>query len=356
MVYREAVRFTIIEEDSVRIHQATAGIVTRRRFVAGAAATAGAAILAACSVDTGPTSTAAPIATATATAISSPTRAGVGGIASVATGSGATTTPTITATRAVTTPSVTTGSASPTTITATRTTGSTTAGSATTTTTTTASRAPGSASAAAGGNPVAGGAVVRVVHGSPDAPAVDVYVDGKKTITALAFGKASDYQPVTAGRHDFQVYATGADPTKDKPVIDGRGTSIGADARLSIIALDKLSNIKGLLADDRTATPATGKAKVKFIHAAPDAPSVDIAVKGGPVLFANTEFGKAYPYQELDAKTYDLEVRLAGKTDVVLSVPGVAFTAGTIYSIYAVGLVNGTPKLSAALFVDNPTR
>ena len=352
MVYREAVRFTIIEEDSVRIHQATAGIVTRRRFVAGAAATAGAAILAACSVDTGPTSTAAPLPTVTATVISSPTRAG--GIASVATGSGATTTPTITATRAVTAASVTTGSA--TTITATRATGSTTAGSATTTATTTASRAPGSASAAAGGNPVAGGAVVRVVHGSPDAPAVDVYVDGKKAITALAFGKASDYQPVTAGRHDFQVYATGADPTKDKPVIDGRGTSVGADARLSIIALDKLSNIKGLLADDRTATPATGKAKVKFIHAAPDAPSVDIAVKGGPVLFANTEFGKAYPYQELDAKTYDLEVRLAGKTDVVLSVPGVAFTAGTVYSIYAVGLVNGTPKLSAALFVDNPTR
>lgn len=335
----------------MRIHQATAGIVTRRRFVAGAAATAGAAILAACSVDTGPTSTAVPLPTVTATVISSPTRAG--GIASVATGSGATTTPTITATRAVTAASVTTGSA--TTITATRTTGSTTAGSATTTTTT-ASRAPGSASAAAGGNPVAGGAVVRVVHGSPDAPAVDVYVDGKKAITALAFGKASDYQPVTAGRHDFQVYATGADPTKDKPVIDGRGTSVGADARLSIIALDKLSNIKGLLADDRTTTPATSKAKVKFIHAAPDAPSVDIAVKGGPVLFANTEFGKAYPYQELDAKTYDLEVRLAGKTDVVLSVPGVAFTAGTVYSIYAVGLVNGTPKLSAALFVDNPTR
>jgi len=338
----------------VRIHQATAGIVTRRRFVAGAAATAGAAILAACSVDTGPTSTAAPIPTVTATAISSPTRAGAGGIASVATGSGATTTPTITATRAVTAASVTTGSATTTTTTATRTTGSTTAGSATTTTT--ASRAAGSASAAAGGNPVAGGAMVRVVHGSPDAPAVDVYVDGKKAITALAFGKASDYQSVTAGRHDFQVYATGADPIKDKPVIDGRGTSVGADARLTIIALDKLSNIKGLLADDRTATPATGKAKVKFIHAAPDAPSVDIAVKGVPVLFGNTEFGKAYPYQELDAKTYDLEVRLAGKSDVVLSVPGVAFTAGTVYSIYAVGLVNGTPKLSAALFVDNPTR
>lgn len=349
MVCTVVVRFIIIEEDSVRIHEATAGIVTRRRFVAGAAATAGAAILAACSVDTGPTSTAAPIATATATTLASPTRAG--GIASVATGSGAT----ATTTRAATTGSVTSGSATATTAaTATRTTtGSVPAGSATTTTAT--RPAVGSASAAAG-NTVAGSALVRVVHGSPDAPAVDVYVDGKKAVTALAFGKASDYQPVTAGRHDFQVYATGADPTKDKPVIDGRGTSVGADARLSIIALDKLSNIKGLLADDRTAAPASGKAKVKFIHAAPDAPSVDIAVKGGPVLFANTEFGKAYPYLEVDAKSYDLEVRAAGKSDVVLSVPGVAFTAGSVYSIYAVGLVNGTPKLSAALFVDNPTR
>ena len=40
--------------------------------------------------------------------------------------------------------------------------------------------------------PNAGQAWIRVLHGSPDAPAVDVYVDGAKAITALAFGKITD--------------------------------------------------------------------------------------------------------------------------------------------------------------------
>jgi len=348
----------------VRTYKETSSIVTRRRFVVGAAAAAGTAILAACSIDTGPTTTAAPAQTPTPTVIASPTRAAgsPAGISSVVVGP--MTVGTATATRPVTGGSVTTGAVTTGSATATRpvTVGTTTTpGSVTASSTVTGSRPAGvaSASSAAGSavaGTAAGGGAVRVVHTSPDAPAVDVYIDGRKAVTALAFGKASDYQAVTAGPHDFQIFATGADATKDKPVINGRGTSVPADARLSIIVLDRLANIKGLLADDRTATAATGKAKVKFIHAAPDAPSVDIAVKGGPVLFANTEFGKAYPYQDVDAKTYDLEVRMAGKTDVVLSLPGVALNAGTTYSIYAVGLVGGTPKLSAALFVDSPTR
>lgn len=338
----------------MRTYKATSGIVTRRRFVVGAATAAGSAILAACSVDTGPTTTAAPALTATPTIIASPTRA-VGAASAVVApvGVGSVTTGSATATRPVTTGSVTAGSA-----TATRagTTGSATAGSAAAGTRPAGVASASSAAGSAAAGTVAGGAAVRVVHTSPDAPALDVYIDGRKAVTALAFGKASDYQPVTAGPHDFRIFATGADPTRDKPVIDGRGTSVPADARLSIIVLDRLATIKGLLADDRTAAATTGKAKVKFIHAAPDAPSVDITVKGGPVLFGNTEFGKAYPYQEIDAKTYDLEVRMAGKPDVVLSLPGVAFNAGTTYSIYAVGLVSGTPRLSAALFVDSPTR
>jgi len=48
-----------------------------------------------------------------------------------------------------------------------------------------------------------------VLHASPDAPAVDVYVDGTKAITDLAFGSIADYTPVTAGNHAIRVCATG---------------------------------------------------------------------------------------------------------------------------------------------------
>lgn len=336
--------------------QATMGTLTRRRLLAGAAAAISTAILAACSEETSPTAT--PILSPTAPPMASPTRAMLPASSTVA--GSVTVTPG--ASVVVASPGTVAGSATATRVasiiagspsvivppaTTTTTAGSPTAGA-------TATRGVGSPSAVASGTAAGGGmANIRVVHASPDAPAVDVYIDGRQVIAALPFSKDSPYQAITSGRHDIQVFATGANPLRDRPVIDGRGTSIGADARLTVIALGRLMEpVRGVLADDRTAAPAAGKAKVKFIHAAPDAPAVDIAVRGGAVLFPNTEYMRSYPYQEIDARMYDLEVRLAGRTDVVLAVPGVNLVAGQIYSLYALGFVSGTPALSAGLFTD----
>src|SRR5690242_6965489 len=42
-------------------------------------------------------------------------------------------------------------------------------------------------------------AKVRVVHASPDAPAVDVWVDGSKVLSGVTFFTASDYLDLPAG-------------------------------------------------------------------------------------------------------------------------------------------------------------
>ena len=44
-----------------------------------------------------------------------------------------------------------------------------------------------------------------------------------------------------------------------------------------------LASIQPLVLEDDRGT--TGQAKVRFVHTSPDAPAVDVAVKGGPVLF-----------------------------------------------------------------------
>lgn len=42
-----------------------------------------------------------------------------------------------------------------------------------------------------------------------------------------------------------------------------------------------------------------------MVHASPDAPAVDVAVKGGPVLFAGLPFPRASAYASVPAGTYD---------------------------------------------------
>ena len=186
-------------------------------------------------------------------------------------------------------------------------------------------------------SPAAGGeAMVRVVHASPDAPAVDVLVDGSRALENLAFGNASDYVALPAGEHQVQVVPTGGDASQ--AVIDETLTLEGGKA-YEVAAVGNVADIAPLVLEVDLGPLAAGKARVRAVHASPDAPAVDVAVTGGPVLFENAAFPAGTDYAEVDAGTYDLEIRPTGTTDVALAVPGVAIEEGQVYDIFAIGLV-----------------
>lgn len=199
-----------------------------------------------------------------------------------------------------------------------------------------------------------GNSRVRVVHASPDAPAVDVYVNGNKTLSDVPFFTASNYLNVPAGSYRFQVTAAGT--PADKAVIDANGVALAAGKDYTVVAVNTLSAIEPLVLEDNNAAPAAGKAHVRFVHASPNAPAVDVKVAGGPTIFSNVAFKGVGTYTPVDAGTYNLQVTPAGQSDVVLDLPGINLAAGTVYTVYATGLVGGSPALAAQLTVDaNPS-
>lgn len=197
---------------------------------------------------------------------------------------------------------------------------------------------------------MAAAARVRVAHASPNAPNVDVYVDGKRAFTNAPFGAVTQYASLPAGKHHVQVFAAGADPM-GKAVIDATLTLTG-DKSYTVAAIGTLKNIAPLVLMDRNRKPAAGFAQVRLVHAAPGAPTVDVAVANGPTLFKHVAYGTASMYQKVKAGTYNLVVRPAGSKTVVLSLPHVHLTAGTVYSVFAEGLVGSTPSLRAVVSID----
>jgi hypothetical protein len=192
-----------------------------------------------------------------------------------------------------------------------------------------------------------GQARVRVVHASPNAPAVDVLVNDGVAFANAPFKGITDYAALDTGTYNVKVVPTGA----TTPVV------IEADLALeakdyTVVAVGLLENIEPLVLVDNNAAPAAGKAHVRFVHASPDAPAVDIAVKDGPVLFSNVAFKEVGDYLPVDAGTYDLEVRLAGTDTVALDVPGLSLADGTVYTVFAMGLAGGEPALTAVPSVD----
>lgn len=195
--------------------------------------------------------------------------------------------------------------------------------------------------------PSPGSASVRVAHLSPDAPAVDVWVNGTRALTGVVFKDVSNYVSIPSGSTNFRV--TPANATT--PVVIDATVNLNDGGNYTVAATGFLASIQPIVLEDDRGT--TGQSKVRFVHASPDTPAVDIAVTGGPVLFSNVSFQQASGYPQVAPSTYDLEARPAGTNVVALSVPDVTLRSGTNYTVFAVGLVsNGT--LAALPVVDAP--
>jgi hypothetical protein len=197
--------------------------------------------------------------------------------------------------------------------------------------------------------PPAGTGYVMATHASPDAPTVDLYVDGTKVASNASYLTSTAYLPITEGTHTVDVKLAGTTTTVYTiPAV------AASNVYYSVFAGGKLADFSFYGFVDTLTTPASGKAHVRFIHMAPDAPAVDVWVVGGPKLVTNVSFAEGTSFAPVDAATYSFDVRLTGTSTSVLTVPNLTFAAGKIYTVYARGLVAGTgaQALGATVIVN----
>src|SRR5215211_4016522 len=99
---------------------------------------------------------------------------------------------------------------------------------------------------------------VKVVHMSPDGPAVDVLVDGQKAISNLAFKSATDYAAIPGGQRNVKVTPAGQNQTA---VIDAN-LPLQAGQDLTVVAVGPVAQIAALPLQDNNTPPKDGNAKV----------------------------------------------------------------------------------------------
>lgn len=192
---------------------------------------------------------------------------------------------------------------------------------------------------------------LMAVHASPDAPGVDLLIDNAvQNSSALTYPNNTSYIQVQTGTRNVKINATGTSTT-----VINASVTIEENKNYTVFAIDSLASIEPLVLTDDLTAPASGKAHVRFVHLSPNAPAVDVAVTGGAVLFSDYTFKEYSAFTPLATNTYNLEVRLAGTSTVVLPLPGIALTAGKIYTIFAKGFVggSGTQALGAQIITNN---
>ncbi|MFK8032093.1 MAG: DUF4397 domain-containing protein [Gammaproteobacteria bacterium] len=183
-----------------------------------------------------------------------------------------------------------------------------------------------------------GNSEIRVIHASPDAPAVNVLLNGAEAISALDYGQSSGYAEVTSGAYDIVVQ--GIIPGGTADVISVPAFDLADDARTNVLAINAVATIDALVVEESAATPTATQVALAVVHAAPDAPEVDIFVSApGDDITTLTPVTTLSFTQSADAGALD-----TGTVQIR------ATAAGTV--VYDSGSVDLTPFGGAKLFIS----
>ncbi len=197
-------------------------------------------------------------------------------------------------------------------------------------------------------------AQVRVVHGSPDAPAVDVLVDGAEVLADVSYTQFSGYLDVPAGTRNIKVNAANTATT----VINASPT-VAANGAYTVIATNLLSSIEPLVLVDDLTPPAAGNIKLRLVHGAPNVAGVDIYITAPnadismmtPSLTA-VPFKAESGYLEVPAGDYQVRITPTGTKTVAIDTGALTLVAGQIRTAIAIEAQGGGTPLTALLLAD----
>jgi hypothetical protein len=179
---------------------------------------------------------------------------------------------------------------------------------------------------------------LQVVHASPDAPAVDVLVEGSVLVPGLAFPQATGFVEVPAGTYNTSVTVAG---NPGAVAIGPVNLDLAAGIRHSVLAVGPLSTIEPLILTDDPRRVGTN-AKVRIVHASPTAADVDIYVTTvgadinaeAPTL-ENIPFKANTGFLALAEGSYDVTVVPTGTKTAAIGPATITVSNGGVYTAVA---------------------
>jgi len=169
---------------------------------------------------------------------------------------------------------------------------------------------------------------LQVVHASPDAPSVNLLIDGTVPLIGGQPAEGLEFKgtlgPVAlqAGSYEITVQGNVASGTVD--VIGPADIPFNADTRTTVVAINDVANIEPAILEQPNTPVSAGAARVFVLHGAATAPEVDVYVTApGADLTATAplgtfEFRETLGPVEVTAGDYQIRVTVAGDPTAVV--------------------------------------
>lgn len=203
---------------------------------------------------------------------------------------------------------------------------------------------------------------IRAIHAADSTPAVDVYLDGDKILSNVTYGEASPFvSTILPGWIEVAVTLTGK-PIQQAAI--NAKVDVESSKSYSFLAIGEGSSgptkLQGLVIEDNELKPIDSFVKVRVVHAAANAPAVDIYVTppNTPLLFPlipHLSFSKSFPKSGETALFvpeghYEIKIALSSTTPI----PPIG-NVKTVYDSGSIHLKSGSEYLIIAVPSKSPS-
>lgn len=185
---------------------------------------------------------------------------------------------------------------------------------------------------------------LRIVMASPDAPPVDILIDGTQVATSVGYTNSTAYLQVKAGSRHIQVLTV----SNSTSVFD-QSISITGSANQTLVLTGAAAKVQSLLLTDgkTNAKVTNGEGSVRVVNAAPSMGPADVYIvnagarlAGAKPVSAGLSFDKATDYS-LASSNYQVFMTQPGTTNVFLDTGPLDLTASQFQTVIAVDAPGG---------------
>lgn len=196
-------------------------------------------------------------------------------------------------------------------------------------------------------------ALVRVVHASPSGN-LDLFAGDLLLFDGLAFKSVTPYRAIDGQRYAFALRPAGMALAKP---LSSNTEGLADGSFYTAIAMPGDGRAPQLrIVSDQLDPPASGKARLRVIHAGTDAGPVLIRPAGGhEQLFEGVDYLSVSGYRDVSPLNGAIQIVGQGPAGRVLATVNTHLEAGRFYTIVIVGAAQSAPGLEAFLIEDAPS-
>jgi len=187
---------------------------------------------------------------------------------------------------------------------------------------------------------------LRIVMASPDAPPVDILIDGTQVATALAYTNSTAYLAVKSGGRRIQVLTVSNSTSLFQQTV----SLPSAGANQTLLMTGPASKMQSLLLTDgtTTTTTTTGTGQVRVVNASPTMGPADVYIVTTGSSIAGTTpnasklgFNQATSYSSQEIGNFQVFMTKPSTTNVFLNTGPLALTQSQFQTVVAIDATGG---------------